>query len=154
MTDTLLKVKRMRMRVRIVITLLLLATLVAGATTMTLDDKDLTKRLIGTWITDPAGTELAVSTATYSADGTGSEFVRARGEPESAAVRVTTRWSITNAVLHITSTASTDPQKIPVGIKLQDRILWISADKFVFEALDGYGQSKGQRSTKLRKKSA
>jgi hypothetical protein len=143
-----------RMRARIVTTLLLLATSLVGAATMTLDDKDLTKRLIGTWMTDPAGTEPMVSTATYNPDGTGSELVRPRGEPESAAVRVTTRWSITNAVLHITSTASSDPQKIPVGIKLQDRIISISADKFVFEALDGYGESKGQRSTKLRKKNA
>lgn len=140
------------MHARIVAMLLLLATSLLGAATMTLDDKDLAKRLVGTWMTDPAAAEPMVSTATYKADGTGSELVRPRGESESVAVRVTTRWAITNSVLHITSTASSDPQKIPVGIKLQDRIISISADRFVFEALDGYGESKGKRSTKLRKK--
>ncbi len=95
-----------------------------------------------------------MSTATYKSDGTGTELVWPRGEPQSAGVRVTTRWSITNAVPYITSTASSDPQRIPVGINLKDQIISVSADKFVFEALDGYGETTGKRATKIKKKDA
>jgi hypothetical protein len=142
------------MHARTITSFLLLITSLLGAATMTLDDKDLAKRLVGTWVNDPAGTEAMVSTATYNPDGTGMELVRPRGAPESAGVRVSTRWSITNSVLCITSTASTDPQKIPVGINLKDRIVSITADRFVFEALDGYGDTKGKRTTKIRRKDA
>jgi len=121
---------------------------------MALDDKELAKRLVGTWTTDPAELGPIVSTATYKADGTGTELVRPRDQPESAGVRVTTTWSITNGILRIKSIASSDPQRIPVGIDLKDRIISISADKFVFEALGGYGETNEKRSTKLRKKDA
>src|SRR5579859_239135 len=126
----------------------------ANAASITLEDKELAKRLVGTWITDPGEPGPTVSTVTYNADGTGSEVVRLREQSESAGVRVTTIWSITNGVLCIKSIASTDPQRIPVGINLKDRIISISANKFVFEAFDGYGDSNGKRSTKIRKKDA
>ena len=125
---------------------------IASAATMMLDDKEIAKRLIGTWSTDPSDLGPITATVTYKANGTGTQVIRPRGEPETASVRVTTRWSITNAVLHMTSTASSDPQRIPVGINLKDRIISISADKFECEPLDGYGETNGKRETRIRKK--
>ncbi len=142
------------MRPKLGVYCLLLITAVAIAATMTLDDKELAKRLVGTWLTDPSEPGPMVSRATYKADGTGTEVVWRRGDRESVGVRVTTRWSVTNEVLYITSTGSSDAQKIPVGIHLKDRIISITADKLVFEALDGYGEGKGKRATKIRRKDA
>jgi len=140
------------MRAKLGVYSFFLTIAVASAATMALNDKELAKRLVGTWSTDPSDPGPITGTATYKADGTGTQVVRPRGEPETASVRVTTRWSITNAVIYMTSTASSDPERIPVGINLKDRIISISADKFEFEALDGYGETNGKRETRIRKK--
>jgi hypothetical protein len=132
--------------------LLLVTTVAAYSATPPADDAELARRLVGTWITDPADKSPAVSTVTYNSDGTGSELVRLREQPESASVRVTTRWSIKEGILTLKSVASSDPEKIPVGLELKDRIISISADRFEFEAYAGYGDGKGTRGVKVRKK--
>src|ERR1041384_5818392 len=108
------------MRAKLGVYYFFLTITVASAATMTLDDKELAKRLVGTWSTDPSEPSPNTGTVTYKADGAGTQIIRPRGKPETEIVRVTTRWSITNAVLHMTSTASSDPLRIPVGIHLKD----------------------------------
>jgi hypothetical protein len=117
---------------------------------MPIDDTELAHRLIGTWITDPAEKSDYISTTTYNPDGTGTEEVRLPGRPESASVRVTTRWSVKDHVLHMNSLASSDPRIVPIGLKLSDRIVSISDDRFVFEAGEEYGWGKGMQGAKVR----
>lgn len=128
------------------------STMFAAAATAQSDDAALARRLVGTWVTDPASESQGLSTATYNADGTGTESVRLRDQPESAAVRLTTRWSIKDGILTLKSLTSSDPQKVPVGLELKDRIISITAERFVFEAHAGYGKGNGKRDVKLRKR--
>jgi hypothetical protein len=132
----------------------LFALATAGAASLPLDDKEIAKRLVGTWVDEPSEQRPFVSTVTYKADGTGTELVHLREQAEATGVRVTTRWSVTNSILCIRSIATTDPKRIPVGVELKDRVISISEDKFVFEALEGYGESNGKRTAKVRKKEA
>jgi hypothetical protein len=37
-------------------------------------------------------------------------------------------------------------------LELKDRIVWVSGDRFVFEADGGYGEGKGMQGVKIRKK--
>jgi hypothetical protein len=132
--------------------LLLVSTMFAYAAKAPINDAELSRRLIGTWVTDPADKGQFVSTATYNADGTGTESVRLRDQSESSSVRLTTRWFIKEGILTLKSMTSSDPQRIPVGLELKDRVISISEDRFVFEADEGYGDSKGKQGVKVRKK--
>jgi hypothetical protein len=89
---------------------------------------------------------------TYYTDGRGIELVWPAGQPESTAIRVETRWSVTNGVLVVRSLKSSDPQKIPVGIELRDRIVSVSSDQFLFEPEGGYGDMEKKRQTRIRAK--
>lgn len=131
-------------------TLLLVGALFACAAKAPFDDAALTRQLVGTWTNDPAQAGPVVSTTTYNLDGTGVETVRLSSQPESDGVRVTTEWSVKDGVLILKSVASSDPQRIPAGIELKDRILSISNDRFVFETCDGYGGNKGRQGVKVR----
>ncbi len=105
-------IKRMQTKL-VALYLLLIGTLAVGAV-LTPDDKELARRLVGTWTTDPSEPGPMVSTATYKADGTGTELVRPRGEPGSAAVRVTTRWSITNGCFILPAPLQVTPRRYPL----------------------------------------
>ncbi len=131
--------------------LLLATTFLACGAAMTSDDKELSKRIAGTWVSNPSETWHMLGTVTYNPDGTGTEVVWLRDESEGAGVKVTTRWSITNGVLYIKSIASTNPKRIPVGAEIKERIISISANTFVLEALDGHGEVNGRRATLFRK---
>jgi len=133
-------------------TILLVSVLFAVAATAPPDDAEFKQRLVGTWVSDPADKGQFVSTVTYNADGTGTESVRMRDQPESTAVRVTIRWSINDGILTLKSVTSSDPQRIPPGLELKDRIISISEERFVFEAYEGYGDAKGKQEVKVRKK--
>jgi hypothetical protein len=132
--------------------LFLLAAFSALPATTPPDDAELTRRLVGTWIPDPADKSDLVSTVTYNSDGTGIELVHLRDQPESAGVRITSRWSIKNGILTLQSVTSSDSRRIPVGLEVKDRIISISDDRFVFEAYESNGDSKGKQKAKVRKK--
>ena len=50
------------------------------------------------------------------------------------------------------SISSSDPQRVPVGTELKDRIISISEDRFVLEDYEGYGDGKERQEVKVRKK--
>ena len=75
-----------------------------------------------------------------------------RDQPESTSVRITTQWFIKDRILTLKSVTSSDPQRVPVGLELKDRIVSISEDRFVFEAYEGYGDTKGKQEVKVRRK--
>ncbi len=116
------------------------------------DDADLTRRLLGTWTDDPTSKSPLASSVTYNADGTSTTSMHPRDQPESTGLQITARWSINDRVLFMKSVNSSDPQKLPAGLELKDRIISISDDRFVFEAFEGYGASKGKQDTRIRKK--
>jgi len=114
------------------------------------DDQALGMKLVGTWLNAPADKQPFISKTTYRSDGTGVERVWPSGQSESAAVQVDTRWTITNGILCIVSVKSSDPQKIPVGIQLKDRIISISDAELIFQPLEGYDESAPRRVTRKR----
>jgi len=75
-----------------------------------------------------------------------------RDQPESTSVIITTRWSIKDGILCLKSISSSDPQRVPVGTELKDRIISISEDRFVLEDYEGYGDGKERQEVKVRKK--
>ena len=131
-----------------------LSTVVVAAVAPSMSDQEVSRRLLGTWASDPAADSFFVTTVTYKEDGTGTEIVFPRGETESAGVKVTTSWFVREGILTIKSTASSDPSKIPVGVEIKDRIISISDGSFTFEAYDGYGSATGKRETRVRKMTA
>ena len=128
------------------------ATTQPSTTTAPSEDAELARRLVGVWVSDPAEPRPLDSIVTLNADGTGTEVAYERGKPPNSGVTVTTRWSIKDRILSVRSITSSDPQRIPPGIQLMDRIISISDEKFVWEAGAGYGTAGGTRHTSLRKK--
>jgi len=126
----------------------------AYAVTPRSDDASLTRNLVGSWQTDPAEGTSYSSVATYKADGSALELIWKTDEIEGSRMRVTSQWSISDGVLVLRCVDSSDPSLIPIGLEIRDRIISMTDDRLVFEALDRQGQSDGQRHTKLRKKSA
>jgi len=55
-----------------------------------------------------------------------------------------------NGILAIVSISSSDPQRIPAGIQLKDRIISISETELIFEPFEGYGESAPKRVIKKR----
>jgi hypothetical protein len=90
--------------------------------------------------------------ATYNVDGHGVELLWPVGQPESTALRIETRWSVTNHVMVVIGVKSSDPGKVPVGMELKDRILSITSDQYVFEPESGYGDMEKKRQTRIRVK--
>ncbi len=137
---------------RYFVTVLAVGVMLLQATGALANDADLTQRLLGTWIDDPASKAPLVSTVTYNADGNSIASMWERGQPESTGVQITVRWSIKDGIFSLKSVTSSDPNRVPVGLELKDRIVSISEDRFVFEALEGYGDAKGKQDTRIRKK--
>jgi hypothetical protein len=110
----------------------------ARADTKPESDADIAAALVGTWVDQSPIQEMVADRITYFAGGQGVDFIWAAGQPESTAMRIDTRWSVTNRILVLTSVKSSDTRNVPVGIVLKDRILSISSNQFVFEPFDGY----------------
>jgi hypothetical protein len=124
----------------------------ASETREPIDDVELARRLVGTWVNGPADKSPMLGSATYNFDGTGRVSMHSRDEPESTSIRLTTRWSIKGRILSLKCLKSSDPQRIPVGLELKDRIISISEDRFVFEPYKGYGDRKVKQEVRVRKK--
>jgi hypothetical protein len=139
---------------RRLVCILSLAALVGCKSTHENNHRDhaLGMKLVGTWLNAPADPQPYTSKSTYRSDGTGVERVWPSGQPESGAVRVETRWSVTNGILAIVSVSSSNPQKIPPGIELKDRIISISETELIFEPIEGYDESVPRRVMKRRMK--
>ena len=150
------------MRTKLTLLVAMLTMALAGADSTALGDKELAKRLLGTWVTDPlvvSGSGGWESTRTYKADGTGTEVVQPGQQPRSAAIRVTFVWSITNSVLFVKGTVLTDPQKIlektqvPVDHRAHIRFSERYADYLLLEPVDAGGKIMG-KGTVFRKNNA
>lgn len=124
----------------------------ANSATRTLSDAEISKALIGTWIDAPSEQEPMHGRVTYFADGNGVELVWPVDKTESSGIRIETRWSVTNNVLILTSVKSSNTKIVPVGVVIKDRILSISAEKFVFEPAEGYGETEKKSHVRLRQK--
>ena len=107
-------------------------------------DADITKALIGTWSDAKSENDLLHTKATYYANGLGVEFVWPKGQAASKAIRIESTWGVTNGILVLKSIKSSNPQIVPEGIELKDRIISISSDQFVFEPV-GYANGKGKQ---------
>jgi hypothetical protein len=144
--------RRPRVDMRQLILILSQAALVGCKSTPRSNQRDhaLEIKLEGTWLTVPSENQAFSSKATYRSDGTGIERVWSSGQPESQAVRVETSCAITNGILTIVSISSSDPQKIPSGIELKDRIISVSETELIFEPIEGYGGSAPKRVIKKR----
>ena len=120
----------------------------------TVTDAGLARQLQGTWIGGPENMPSIRSTTTYNADGTSEEVIRIGKEPDIKIVKITSRWSVDNGMLSLESIASSDPQMVPVGIKVKSTISSISESRLVVVAFEGYGSgSKGRKAIFIRKKS-
>lgn len=122
------------------------------AATAVKSDAELSRLLVGTWVPAQPEKHEVLSTATYNADGTGTEVLSLRKQPDVELVRVTTHWSITNGFLVLKSVGSSNPSKIPIGVELKDRIITLTDDRLVYEAYEGYGEKNGTREERIRKK--
>lgn len=117
---------------------------------MEMDDKQLAERLIGTWVTSPLGDPDMVSTATYNADGSGTEVVQLRRGEHEHHIRIDLYWSVADGVLTTRSIGSSDPARVPVGLQLKDHILFLSDDNFVSRSGAEYGIGEGEQIVKVR----
>ena len=135
----------------IIAAIMFLAVAACGATRVQ-SDAEISKALVGTWIDAPTEQEPMHARVTYFADGHGVQLVWPAGQPESAAIRIECTWSVTNSILILTSVKSSNTQVVPIGIVIKDRIVSISADQFVFEPAEGYGDIEQKRHVRIRKK--
>src|SRR5260221_4134880 len=115
-------------------------------------DSDLARRLVGTWVSDVSEPRPFRNKAVYRPNGTGTEILWRSDRQETSAMRVETRWTITNGLPGITSVQSSDVRRVPVGLVLRDRLVSISADQLIFEPVGGYEGSPPPRETRLREK--
>ena len=138
---------------RALFALIVFLAVAANGATRTRSDAEISKALIGTWVDGTAEREPMHGRVTYFADGHSVEYVWPAGQTESSAVRIETRWSVTNSVLILTSVKSSNTKIVPVGVVIKDRILSISAEKFVFEPAEGYGETERKSHVRVRQKS-
>ena len=129
--------------------LLSFAVLSYGATPIQ-NDADIAKALVGTWTDAPSDHAPMHGRITYYADGHGVEFIWPAGQPESTAIRIETQWTVASQVLVLKSVGSSDPQKIPVGVELKDRIVSVTASQLTFELTSGYQGTKKSLHTWVR----
>ena len=120
----------------------------SDVTASSFDDAEITRRLVGTWISEPKDGLDSDGASTYNADGSGSEFFNMMINGEAERVDITTKWSIENGMLNLLCLSSTQPNVVPAGMKLQNKIVSISDDKYEFELLGT--PLPGTRFTKLR----
>jgi hypothetical protein len=137
---------------RAIICLIMLLAVTTYGVTNTQSDADISKALIGTWIDAPSEREPMHGRVTYFADGHSVELIWPAGQTESAAIRVETHWSVTNSILILISVESSNTQIVPVGVQIKDHIVSISADKFVFEPAEGYGDIQKKMHVRIRQK--
>ncbi|MDE3100420.1 MAG: hypothetical protein KGJ88_13200 [Verrucomicrobiota bacterium] len=130
---------------------LFLAFAACGATKVQ-SDVDISKALLGTWIDAPSEQEPMHGRVTYFADGHSVELVWPVSQPQSTAIRIETQWMVTNSILILTSVKSSNTQVVPVGVVIKDRIISISADKFVFVPAEGYGDIEKKSHVRIREK--
>jgi hypothetical protein len=132
--------------------LLILSAVTAFGASRTQSDSDISKALIGTWIDAPSEREPMHGKVTYFADGHSVELVWPIDQTESSAIRIETRWSVTHSVLILTSVKSSNTKIVPVGMVIKDRILSISADRYVFAPSEGYGEAEKKSHVRVRPK--
>ena len=126
----------------------------AGAGAKVADrSRELAKRLVGTWVSDPASEEAGRSTseATYREDGTGEDVIRVGDGADAKVVKLTTRWKVEGGKLCLEAVTSSDAEVIPVGLMLKDVVISISDERLVLESYEGYGERKGVRSVRVRR---
>jgi hypothetical protein len=132
------------------LTLFLLSAMTVFAEQPAVKDAELARQLLGTWVTAPTDKISDSTTATYHADGTGEEVAHVGKGADVRIVRLTTRWSVRDGKLCLESVTSSNPQIVPIGLKLQDIIVSITKNRLVLEAFEGYGSAKGTRATRVR----
>jgi len=137
---------------RTLITFIMFLTVAAFGATKTESDADISEALIGTWTDAPSEKEPMHGRVTYFADGHSVELVWPAAQPESTAIRIESQWSVTNSILTLTSVKSSNTQIVPIGIVIKDHIISISADKFVYEPAEGYGDIEKKSHVRLRQK--
>jgi hypothetical protein len=59
---------------------------------------------------------------------------------------------VKDRILLVRSIASTDPQRVPPGIQLMDRIIAITDEKFIWETAEGYRGNPAERHTSIKQK--
>jgi len=114
------------------------------------NDADIAKAMVGTWTDAPSDNASMHGRITYYSDGHGVEFIWPAGQSESGAIRIDTQWAVVNQVLVLKSVGSSDPQKIPVGVELKDRIVSVTASQLTFELTSGYQNTKKSLHTWIR----
>jgi hypothetical protein len=115
-----------------------------------ISDAELAGRLVGTWATNPDDAKTHASLSTYNSDGTGREVVSFPGSEGERDVELVINWTIQDGVLHLKSVSSSDPDRIPVGLELKDRVLAITDEKFEYTGDEGYRGFEGMRELKVR----
>lgn len=107
-------------------------------------DANIVKLLPGTWVPDPADREALDGMTIYRADQTGTELIWPTGHPDRA-IRVEFSWEVANGRMSMITVVSSNPEIVPVGLKLVERELSISGNDRVYELADGYGSETGKR---------
>ena len=133
------------------LTLFLLCGMTLWAEQPTVNDAELTKKLLGTWVTDPSDKISDPGTVTYHADGTGEDVIHVGKGTDVKIVRLTTRWSVKDGKLCLDCVTSSNHEIVPIGLKLKDIIISISNERLVLEAFEGYGSGKGTRAIQVRR---
>jgi hypothetical protein len=97
-------------------------------------DAELAARIVGTWVR-PAGGELPYIDQTYRPDGTFGCFMF--GPPPHRRADFSGKWEIKSGYLNREIVTTTDPERLPIGLKSSDKIIKLTKDEFVFENKDG-----------------
>ncbi|HEY4283802.1 MAG TPA: hypothetical protein VGM62_12125 [Chthoniobacterales bacterium] len=94
-------------------------------------DDQLSAKLIGTWrFYDPSSS----SDTTFSNDGTARGTIEYYDEQGNSAFRVDfiSEWKVENGQLIARVSESNKPDRLPIGSRFADTILYVSDDRFVF----------------------
>jgi hypothetical protein len=92
-------------------------------------DTEIASRLSGTW-SEPASGGQNFKTTFYP-DGRGITLMWPVGQPESAALRLSISWVVTNGVLIRTITDSSDHKSFRIGRVLKTPVVSMSSDQIV-----------------------
>lgn len=111
-------------------------------------EKGLAKLLIGSWRPDPAKKDFLDGSTTYRADGTGATLIWPHGHPDRV-MKIQFKWEMRGDRLISEATSSSNPM-VPVGLKLEDRIISISETECVMELGEGHDSDIGKKSKWLR----
>ncbi len=137
---------------KLVLLFCLLGSMFASHAIAANDDDELTGRIVGTWTTDPAELATVSGTSTYKADGTGVKVLEQKGQAAAMNPRVTTKWSIKNGILTVRNVKSSNPNMLPEGVEVKERIIFISDKRFVYEPYDTVsGKFTGKQKVRFKK---